>query len=132
LIYFFRGVTKKEKPTTRRASVADTGGSSTEQVDAEALKALNVFNYYGYAPIHAATYHGRLKALKFLLDCCVSPNQQSRAKNWTFPTHLAVLANRRSILKHLLKKGADPYLKNWDGMLGMWRLVADGSAVCRS
>lgn len=75
---------------------------------------VNEPNRHGITPLQAATYHGRHRIVRLLLDHGARPSQPSQSLlYWTTPLHLAACQGHLRILMDLLEAGADPYLRDY-------------------
>lgn len=100
-------------------------------------------NPYGLTPLHVATHHGHLDAVRVLLDLKADlkavdePKGQFASSSGSTPLHVATVADRTSIAKLLLDRGADVnatatatglkwtplHLAAWNGNAGMTALL---------
>ena len=79
-------------------------------------KMINAVNQFGMTPLHGASFHGQLEAVRILLDNGANPNHPSAGPKYTFPLHLAVTRLNQSIVELLLVEGgADPAAKDYLG-----------------
>lgn len=95
------------------------------------------FNEYGFAPIHAAAFHNHAEVIKLLTFDpspfpLSDPNQPTKTKHHSLPLNLAISQNSRHALKQLLKSGANPWLRDGDGMDAFEMAVRCGRRRCLS
>ncbi|NPB02970.1 MAG: ankyrin repeat domain-containing protein [Thermotogae bacterium] len=67
----------------------------------------------GETPLHVAALNGNLKAVIYLLEMGVSPND--RDKRGRTPLHLAAIREHYDVVKALVDAGADPNAQDEDG-----------------
>jgi ankyrin repeat protein len=93
------------------------------------LKHLEIFNRFGFTPLHSACFFGRVEIVKWIAEEHLSSlNILSRPGNregiFAPPIHYAICNGHREVVSALLEAGADPFIRDYRGYnaLGLARL----------
>lgn len=78
---------------------------------------INVFNCFGFTPLHSAIYHDHYEIVDKLLKHGASATIPVNSEQWTFALHLAAPTGSTRLVRLLIINGGDPFLCDSDGCL---------------
>lgn len=87
-----------------------------EKINQQPEFSLNAVNSHGVTLLQAASFHGQLSIVEFLLNRGCSPNEYRKHPHSATALHYAVNGNQHCVLESLLNFGGDPFLADYEGV----------------